>query len=353
MNRASNTESLEQLAQRHDHFNMARVIHRLPEQIDVALRDSLPALPKGPFDNVVVAGVGGSALPTDVLNDAFADQLRIPVRVWRHYGLPSSVSESTLVIACSFSGSTEETLSAIEDLPSLAPNVVVITAGGRLSELAKERRYPLILLPVQGEPKGFQPRSAFGYIVTYMARVLHAVGFLSDPVPMLERARGFLRETDVRPPADETALWLGDRIPVVYTDEIHHMSVARITKIKFNENSKRPAFFNAYPELNHNEMIGFNAKLGEFGVLYLHDPSSHPRVQQRFKVMERAFAEEGLQHVAFREWVMPGSSRIERVFSALMFADWCSYTLALLSGIDPTPVDLVEHFKQLLGGTKN
>jgi glucose/mannose-6-phosphate isomerase len=127
------------------------------------------------------------------------------------------------------------------------------------------------------------------------------------------------------------------------------MSIARTAKIKFNENAKRPAFFNGLPEANHNEMIGFsNNAIGDFGILYLHDPASHPRIPERFNVMKKVFLREGLHNVAFREWVIPGETKIQRIFGAINFADWCSYTVALLDGVDPTPVALVESFKQVL-----
>lgn len=341
-------QSFAALAQQHDHFNMATVIARLPEHIDIALSGPLPALPAGPFREIVLCGLGGSALPSEVLMDAFADELTAPMRVWRQYGLPRRVDAHTLLIVSSFSGNTEETLSGIEGIAPDARNVVVITAGGRLEELARERQYPLIVIPTKDEPQGFQPRSAFGFIVTYLARVLHGAGLMKDPAPRLREARDFLRTLDLNGEAADLASWLDDRIPVIYTDDAHMMSVARITKIKFNENAKRPAFFNAFPELNHNEMIGFREPLGKFGVLYFHDPESHPRIHQRFEVMQDVFAREQIHNVAFRSWTMPGSSRIERVFAALMFADLCSYSTALLAGLDPTPVLLVENFKRLL-----
>jgi glucose/mannose-6-phosphate isomerase len=341
-------ESLIALATQHDRFHMATVIERLPEHIRIALDDGLPALRRTRFSQVVVCGLGGSALPSEVLMDAFASELTAPMRVWRTYGLPPGVDGETLLIFSSFSGNTEETLSGIEPLPAGADNVVVITAGGRLAQIAAERGYPLIRIPTQGEPEGFQPRSAFGFIVTYLARVLHAAGLMADPRGTLGSLPAFLRALDVRHEAADLASWLGDRIPVVYTDDSHLMSVARIAKIKFNENAKRPSFFNAIPELNHNEMIGFTVPLGTFAVLYLHDPSSVPRIHTRFEVMREVFGGDRLDNVAFRSWEMPGSSRAERVFAALMFADWCSYYTALLGGFDPTPVPLVERFKQEL-----
>jgi glucose/mannose-6-phosphate isomerase len=171
---------------------------------------------------------------------------------------------------------------------------------------------------------------------------------MQDPTGTLRALPAFLRRVEVRPEAAEVATWLGDRVPVVYTDDSHLMSVARIAKIKFNENAKRPAFFNAFPELNHNEMIGFTVALGTYAALYLHDPTAPPRVKTRFEVMRDVFARDHIDNVAFRAWDMPGSSRAERVFAALMFADWCSYYTALLQGLDPTPVPLVEIFKQEL-----
>ena len=341
-------DSLTALARQHDHFNMATVIARLPEHITIALEDTLPALRQTRFSQVVVCGLGGSALPCEVLMDAFAGELTAPMRVWRTYGLPPGIDADTLLIFSSFSGNTEETLSGIESVPPDARNVVVVTAGGRLAQLARERGYPLLIIPTKDEPNGFQPRSAFGFIVTYLARVLHAGGLMKDPAATLRALPAFVRGLDLRPEAADLASWLGDRIPVIYTEDGHLMSVARIAKIKFNENAKRPSFFNAFPELNHNEMIGFTVPLGRFAALYLHDPASVPRIRERFDVMRDVFGRDHMDNVAFRSWEMPGSTRAERVFAALAFADWCSYYVALLGGFDPTPVPLVESFKQEL-----
>ena len=342
-------ETLAALAERLDHSGMATVIERTPMHIEIALHQALPPISKGPFDQVIIAGMGGSALPAELVIDAFSDRIRVPISVVRHYVLPSSVSEKTLVIVSSFSGNTEETLSIVEQFPGKAPNLVVITAGGRLAALAHERGYSLIEIPYRREPDGFQPRSAVGYFATYFARVLNSAGLLEDPTGELESVIGFLRGADIRPAAEEFARWLGPRIPIIYTDEVHRMSIARTAKIKFNENAKRPAFFNGFPEANHNEMIGFSHKgMGEFAILYLHDPVSHPQIRQRFNVMKKVFLQEGLHHVEFREWEIPGETKVQKIFAAINFADWCSYTLALLDGVDPTPVALVESFKQVL-----
>ena len=289
-------QSFAALAQQHDHFNMATVIARLPEHIDIALeRPAAGASGRRRSREIGVVRsrrVGASIRSAD--GCLCRTSSTAPMRVLAaRTGCRRRVDAHTLLIVSSFSGNTEETLSGIEGIAPDARNVVVITAGGRLEELARERQYPLIVIPTKDEPQGFQPRSAFGFIVTYLARVLHGAGLMKDPAPRLREARDFLRERSTcNGEAADLASWLDDRIPVIYTDDAHMMSVARITKIKFNENAKRPAFFNAFPELNHNEMIGFREPLGKFGVLYLHDPESHPRIHQRFEVMQDVFARE-------------------------------------------------------------
>jgi glucose/mannose-6-phosphate isomerase len=347
MDKMSGTgQSLVDLAKRYDLSNMAAVIERTPVQIETALNESIPAAPGGPFNQVFVAGMGGSALPVDVIVDGFSDKLRVPVRAVRHYGLPSTADERSLVVVSSFSGNTEETLSALEQAGRYAGNVAVISAGGRLATIARERKYPFFRIPKELETEGFQPRSATGYFVTLLTRLFFSAGVIENPIDELAAVPQVLRDSGIRSEAEKAAGWLRDKIPVVYTDETHLMSVARIAKIKFNENSKRPAFFNAFPESNHNEMIGFSKPLANFGLLYLHDPDSHPRILSRYSAMKDVFERKQFKHVDFRKWEMPGKTKIQKIMAALMYADWCSYSLALMDGNDPTPVELVESFKQ-------
>lgn len=344
-------EEILTLARQYDHFNMEAVIKRTPEQIDYALSDpNLPTVSNTSFNKAVLIGMGGSALPADVLNDAFDDSLRTPVMISRYYSLLSPVDEQTLIIVSSFSGNTEETLVVAENLPPHSTNVVILTAGGRLADFAADRGYPLIRIPQEREPEGFQPRCSIGYMVTYLARLLANAGILKKPESTLKTIVSFLRKLDVRAEAESVAYWFSKNIPVFYTDAKHERSIARIAKIKHNENAKRPAFFNSLPEANHNEMIGFSRPFGRFAFLYLRDTASHPRIHQRFDVMQRVFSEKHLDY-SFREWTIPGSAKAEKIFAALMFLDWCSYTLALLDGVDPTPVKLVEDFKKALNAS--
>jgi len=354
----SNRNIINDLAQKWDCDRMAMVIERIPNQIEIALDHTMPSLSKGTFNKVLLVGMGGSALPMDIVIDAFADQLKIRPAILRNYQLPSWVDDKTLIIASSFSGSTEEVMMAIKHFPKKASNIVVICRElkddkdeSALNSMANERGYPLIEIPVNKEPPGFQPRSAVGYMVTFLARLLSDAGVLEDSTSQLQTIPPFLRrKLEIRTGAEDVAQWLVDKIPIIYTDESHLNSVARVAKIKFNENSKRPAFFNALPEVNHNEMIGFTKSFGRFGVLYVHDSDSHPRIRHRFNVMKQVFEKTNfLNHVSFWEWEMIGETKLQKIFSALVFVDWCSYTLALLDKINPTPVELVEIFKKNLG----
>ncbi len=337
---------LRQAASRWDRSNMARVIEGTGAQVAFALSDpDFPELPPREVGEVVVVGMGGSALPVDILNDVLEDRLPRPIGVCRHYHLPRPTTDRRLLIFSSFSGNTEEVVEPLRALPGSARDVAIVTAGGELSRIGEERSIPTVTIPAHREPDGFQPRSASGYIVTYLARLIDAAGFSDVDFEQFVRLADFLGSLELRDEGERIARALEGRVPIFYTDEIHLLSVARIAKIKYNENAKRPAFFNALPEANHNEMIGLSGAQEDFSIVYLRDPGSHPRVHRRYEVLDSVLAG---PHMTFVDWEMSGSNRLERVFAALTLADWISYYGALLRGVDPTPVELVERFKGLL-----
>ena len=338
---------------------MGRVIAATGDQVRFALDD--PRFPArelaqlaaggggradaGPVSEVLVVGMGGSALPADILNDALSDRLPHPVGVCRHYALPRRRGARRLLVFSSFSGNTEEVLEPLRALPPTAPDVAIVTAGGALAEIGRDRRIPVVRIPAEREPAGFQPRSASGYVVTYLARLLDAVGYAGFPARGFRALARFLDGTDFREEGEQIARRIEGRIPLFYTDEEHALSVGRIAKIKYNENAKQPAFFNALPEANHNEMIGFGGAREDYAVVYFRDPASHPAVHRRFETMRNVL---GSRRIRFSQCEMRGASGLERVFSALTVADWISYYAALLAGVDPTPVALVEEFKHRL-----
>lgn len=354
------------LAIRHDKSHMDRVIEGVPDQIAYALADDQVPTPSRRYDRCVVLGMGGSALPVDVIKDAFLDGISTGSLVsWRRYGMPPAGDEKTLYIASSFSGATEETLDALNHLirQGCAADTVVIAAHGDLIDVARKHSLPFVRLPAEREPSGFQPRSATGYFVAFLVRILEAAGILHGALEELRAVPDFLRKASdrIRAEAEETAQgFLRQRIPVILTDDSYERSIGRIFTIKLYENAKRPALHASLPEANHNLMIGFSRPRGfpeqkaftEFGFLYMSDPDSDPRVHARFQVMQEIFKDRRYTHVDLRSWEIAGETRIQKIFAALVFADWCSYTLALLDGEDPTPVDFVEQFKRKLADSR-
>jgi glucose/mannose-6-phosphate isomerase len=321
------------LASRWDASDMAGVIEGTGDQIRFAMEDpGFPAVPDWTIDEVLVVGMGGSALPVDILNDVLAEDLRRPIGICRHYKLPAPETGRRLLVFSSFSGNTEEVVEPLESLSERESPVALITAGGRLEEIGKERGIPTILIPAMREPEGFQPRCASGYMVTYLARFLDAVGYVQTPFELFEALPDFLSGLELRPKAQEMAEALDGRMPIFYSDEHHALSLARVAKNKYNENAKRPAFFGALPEVNHNEMIGLSGAREALTVVYFRDPESHPRIQLRYDILKQVL---GGGRLEFLEWSIPGSNRLERVFAALALADWISYYAALRQGIDP------------------
>lgn len=353
------SQSMMERAERLDRSRMDRVIAATGGQIRFALDDpgfparelgaragpSVAGEPAPPVGEVLVVGMGGSALPVDILNDALSDRIPRAVGACRHYALPARRSARRLLVFSSFSGNTEEVLEPLQALAPGTTDVAIMTAGGALAEIGRDRRIPVIRIPAEREPAGFQPRSASGYIVTYLARLLDAAGYAELPAGRFRALARFLDGADFRAEGEAIARRIEGRIPLFYTDEEHALSVGRIAKIKYNENAKQPAFFNALPEANHNEMIGFGGAREDYAVVYFRDPESHPAVHRRFETMREVL---GSSRIRFSQCEMRGASGLERVFSALTVADWISYYAALLAGVDPTPVALVEEFKRRL-----
>jgi glucose/mannose-6-phosphate isomerase len=229
--------------------------------------------------------------------------------------------------------------------------VIAVTAGGELARRAKSDSVELIRVPLENEPSDFQPRNSVGYLLTYGVRLLQAAGFGDDLVGDIESAVIDYENNceGIEDRARQAAEWINGNIPIVYSTASLFNSLARTMKIKFNENAKYAAFAGALPEINHNEMIGFESDIGTgFRIIYLSDPSDSDAVINRFDTMSRLFEERGYSHVQTRMVDLIGDTRLGRVLGGISFGDWCSYHLAMLRGVDPTPVDFIEDFKAAL-----
>ncbi|GIX05652.1 MAG: phosphate starvation-inducible protein PsiE [Candidatus Poribacteria bacterium] len=310
----------------------------------------LPAELQG-AQRIVWAGMGGSAIGGDLLNAVAGAELSIPFTVSRDYLLPPFVDDQTLVIAASYSGNTEETLSAVEDALERDARVLCLTTGGELLRLCRNEGIAHIIIP-----GGLQPRCG--------------VIFLSVPVLIALARLGYCRWETLAPGHQETgevleqlveelgaeeseALRLAEllvgRMPVIY-GSVRLGSVLRRWQAQFNENAKTFAHSHVFPEMNHNEIEGwlFPREVVRHGhVIFLHDREDHPRVRQRMELTAALLAEElGSRRVSQVSSV--GVSRMARVFSLVVWGDFTSYYLALLNGVDPSPVLRIERFKRRL-----
>ena len=297
----------------------------------------------GRFDRVVVCGLGGSAFPGELVT-LFYPTLDLSVcRDYLPYGRP--FDEKTLVIASSFSGNTEETLSSFRAALDGPATVSVVTAGGKLATEAAAADCPTVGL---SRPwPSFQPRAASGFFVGAMARLIEAAGLATGGHAKFEALEGHLSAlTDLESRAEGIAERLQGRIPVIYAPTQYARPVAQIAKIKINENSKMACFWSAVPEMNHNEMVGYTRLNGPFTAVLLDDPDGLPRMQHRIATTAATLTENG---VPVERITLSGPTPEAKAFSALFLFDFVSCVLALAAGIDPNPVAMVEDFKARLG----
>ena len=305
------------------------------------------------MERVLIAGMGGSAIGGDLLADVASVESTIPVTVWRDYNLPPSVDDKTLVIACSYSGGTEETLSAFKEAMAKDAGVVAVTGGATLAQEAANANIPVVPIDYQGEP-----RAAIGYSFLAPLLVLAKLGLVAVPTNMVAEAVDELErhipllaaETpEVQNPAKQLARELLGRLPVVYGSGLLQ-GVARRWKTQLNENAKVWAFFELLPEANHNAVVGYqlpDAVRSLAFVVLLRPTDPHPRVALRYEVTQELLDQQG---VPYRVVEARGASALSQIFSSLIVGDYVSYYLAILQGIDPSPVGPIAHVRQRLAG---
>lgn len=323
---------------------MKEVILNFPQQFQKGIEAANDIKINGNFENIVICGVGGSALPGSLLLD-MAD-ISIPVFIHRDYGLPKITSEKSLIICISFSGNTEETISAYQKAIEKNYKVIAICTGGKLEQIAKENGLPVAVVPNDC----LQPRFGTGYLVSALIKILDNCKITSNLSQDIFKTAENLRPENSEAQGKALAEKLVDKIPIIYSSK-KYKSVARIWKIKFNENSKTMAFWNYFPELNHNEMVGFTriknyeSRIKDFYIIILKNNEDNPKILKRMEITADLIKESGAE-VDFIE--MAGITKLEKIFNTLLLGDWASYYLALAYGQDPVPVAIVEKFKKQL-----
>jgi len=302
-------------------------------------------------NKIVILGMGGSAIGGDLLRTLAEPECAVPIAINRDYTVPAFVNAETLVIASSYSGNTEETLAAFEEARGRGAALLAITTGGKLAQQARELGVPLLIFSYKS-----QPRAALGYSLVSLIGIVQKLGFIRDKTTDLEEAvvvmdalQEEIRETvlSAQNPAKQLAKRLYGHLPVVYGSG-YLAEVAHRWKTQFNENAKAWGFFEQLPELNHNAVLGyqFPPDLAEkMVVVMLTSSLDHPRNKVRFQVTQEILAR---QSVACEVVSARGQSPLAQMLSAIHFGDYVSYYLAMLYGVDPAPVPVINYLKERL-----
>lgn len=340
-------DDLKYIAER-DKSDALGAAEKAPSQLRYSFNIGQLGFSADDVQNVVVAGMGGSALAANLFLSWTSPNR--PFVVNRQYDVPGFVGPDTLFIASSHSGNTEETLSALAQAQGRDAHIVVMSSGGQLTKIAGDKKYPLLKIP-----NGLQPRMSVFYGLRALSELFQSLDLMSDLTQQLEAAAEFLEQAVMvwRPdvatsnnPAKELAEELAGKSPVVYGGP-RMSAVAYKWKISFNETSKNLAFYNQLPEFNHNEFMGWTSHPTEkpFQPIELMSSFEHEQIKRRFAISNRLLS--GRMPHPF-EVEAEGNSLIEQILWTVSFGDFVSIYLALLNNVDPTPVGMIEKLKSEL-----
>jgi glucose/mannose-6-phosphate isomerase len=336
-----------------DRSDLLREVLELPDQLRDAMWkvESAGLSSEDSAGGLVVAGMGGSGIGGALALDVLGVRATRPIVLVRDYALPAWTRPETTVLCASYSGDTEETLAAYDGAGALGARRIVVTGGGELGRLAREDGVPVI--PVAG---GMQPRCAVAYMTVAALEAAAVCGAGPSLRSELDVAAAHAEDLVTRwgpdAPEDSSAKALAralhGSVPVI-AGSGPTAAVAYRWKTQLNENAKLPAFSHVLPELNHNEVVGWEGarELGPFSAVFLDDSDLHPRVRSRIELTR-----ELVEPAAATTTVLAGEgeTRTERIFALVLLGDLVSVYLAVLRGVDPTPVSALDELKSELAG---
>jgi len=306
----------------------------------------------GKIKSIVVLGMGGSAIGGNLLSDIFFDELTVPITVVRSYIAPAFCGPETLVVISSYSGNTEETLSALNQIAGSGAVFIVISSGGELTRLAEQNNWGLIRLPA-----GYPPRQAMGFLFFPLYHLLGSQGFFKTYTEDLSRLAHFARDLAEKYDypghpthnlARELATSIKNKIPVLYSTAPYLTHVSVRWRNQMHENAKSLAFSNVLPEMNHNEIVGWDMpfqNMDKLIVIMLENTNPLPRLKKRILVTKKLIAERGVEVV---DIYSDGDCMLERVFSLVILGDWVSYHLAIAYQTDPMEIKNIDYLKEEL-----
>jgi glucose/mannose-6-phosphate isomerase len=315
----------------------------IPEHLRDALwRVESASLEPSRGSGLMVCGMGGSAIGGELAAAAFGDRLCLPLTTVRGYEIPPWTPLDRTVLCSSYSGDTEETLACYAAAEAVGAQRIVATTGGPLAEAARRDGVPVI-----GLPAGLEPRGAVAYMFTIAAEVATLCGVADGIRTEIDSSAAHLEQ--IREALGERAAGLAGELagttPVIYGSDLT-APIAYRWKCELNENAKMPAFSHHLPELDHNEIAGWEGAPDGFSAVFLEDRDQHPRERQRFDLTAKLIEARTARLVRLET---EGETRTERLLHAVMLGDLLSLHMAGLRGVDPTPVEVIERLKDELG----
>ena len=342
----------------HDKTGFKQLLLNFHSQIDTAetiVKKAKLKIDASKINNILYLGMGGSAISGDLLSDVFFNDLKVPLNVIRSYTAPNFCNKNTLVITSSYSGNTEETLSAVNSVAETDAQVIVVTSGGEMAKIAKKNKWQILELP-----SGFPPRQALGLIFFSLYKVLGQAKLVESYIEDLTGFKEFVYHEiekhdivkhDGHVLAQELAKKIHNKIPVIYSSAPHLSVVSKRWQNQLHENSKSLAFCNVLPEMNHNEIVGWemDPKISRSLIaIFLENQTVVPRIKERIELSKAIIKKQDIEVV---DIYSSGNTILEKVFSLIILGDWVSYYLALLNEKDPIDIRNIDFLKQELAKT--
>ncbi|OUV71900.1 MAG: bifunctional phosphoglucose/phosphomannose isomerase [Flavobacteriales bacterium TMED123] len=294
------------------------------------------------FKNVLICGLGGSGIGGTIVNDVLSSGVSIPILATKDYSIPNFVDDSTLVIASSYSGNTEETLYALEKCIKKNAEVCIITSGGKLKNLAEENNFNHIIIP--GEQP---PRAMFGYAFTELFYVLTHYGIIDEAFKAdFEKAINLLdaEKADIQSQAKDLAKKMYQQTPVIYVAQGFEGVAVRFRQ-QINENSKMLCWHHVIPEMNHNELLGWRTNVENLAVVYFRNKLDFDRNQVRMDINKKVISKYTSN---ISEVWSKGDSVIENTLYHINLGDWISWYLSEMNNVDAIEIDVINYLKEEL-----
>ena len=298
--------------------------------------------PKNAIDQVLIGGLGGSGIGGTIVSQLIADECKVPVVINKGYKIPAFVNSNTLVICCSYSGNTEETLSMYAAAKEKGAEIAVITSGGKFANLAKENNLNHIIIP-----GGLPPRAAFGLSFPQLLFVFEKYGLISDGfVTQIENSISTLNQLEgkIQEKARTIANELFGKLPIIYSESSKEGVSVRFRQ-QINENSKMLCWHHVFPELNHNELVGWRSENKNLAAVIFRSDNDYYRNKERIEYSKKVISKYTNTII---ELYAKGNSPLEEALYLIHLGDWISYFLAELKGIDSVEVDIITGLKKLL-----